>query len=68
MTREEKKWFDDYFGVTRDKQNQRWTLKFNDNVICSNVCYPVCMSNKNKMIADGGYTGMTYLFKIEKFN
>jgi len=42
-------------------------LTFNKNVICSNVPYPVCVSQKKKMINSGEYRRFSTLFEITKF-
>ena len=67
LTKNDKKWFDNYFGVTQKKRDQRWILTFNKEVICSNIHYPTCVAKKNQMIKSGNYTKQEYLFKIIKF-
>jgi len=67
QSKEDKKWFDDYFGVTQKKKDKRYSLTFNGNIICKNVNYPVCVSQRNKMIKTGQYNNMKHLFKITPF-
>ena len=67
MSKQDKKWFDNFFGITKKRKEQRWTLTFNKNVICFNVPYPVCVSQKKKMINSGEYRRFSNLFEITKF-
>lgn len=53
MSREDKKWFKDYFG--KNQPNKLYDLLFIDQVILRSKPYAVCVDVKNRKAKQTGY-------------
>ena len=62
MSKENKKWFENYFN----DEEKRYRLRWGNEIIIASGSRSFCYAMQNKLKHDSKYSGFSNLFKIEE--